>query len=255
MWRGAALGVLCSRMTRDWEVIQGGHVVLIRARIGAPVGVCVPRTPDDDAGRIPFGQHVTTPFCPRRHAMEHEIRRCPLAITRPGLRPLRPRLGDMPCHASGAVECSMPVPTDTHGAPRPHVPSAEEARTPAHISAPASPLSSRSSPPARDSSRLLVLVLWRMSFVLGGPSCGCIPGEPCHSGPCSGMQLGGRWDAGTLGPPAALVMGFPSRVPDTRRRFPFPRLQNLHWRPASLSHAVLDVADSATPSCYSRPGR
>lgn len=68
------------------------------------------------------------------------------------------------------------------------------------------------------------------------------------------MQPRGRWDAG-LGQPAGLVLGFPSRVPVTRLRFPFPRLQNMHWRLASSSHAVLDAADGAPFRCPSHPGR
>lgn len=154
----------------------------------------------------------------------------------------------------------MPVPTDTQGAaPRPHmspVPQRGEAahttHTHAHIRSvtPRSPpLSSRSSPLARDSPRLLVLSLRRPSFA------GCCPvmvppgGSPSRRvvyqvNPVIVARVVGWSTGGTLAP-AALGNGVPSRAPDTRRRFPSPRLQNLHWRPASSSHAGLDVADSA----------
>lgn len=121
------LGILGSRMTRDGGVIRGGHIVLPRARIGASRrGVVSPRPRTTTLAASYSANMSSLPLLPPTTRDEgHSIRHRPPVMTRPGLRPLRPRLDDMACHASGAVERSMPVPTDTHGAPRPHVPSAE----------------------------------------------------------------------------------------------------------------------------------
>lgn len=157
------LGILGSRMTRDGGVIRGGHIVLPRARIGASRrGVVSPRPRTTTLAASYSANMSSLPLLPPTTRDEgHSIRHRPPVMTRPGLRPLRPRLDDigMPCQRRGRTFHARThrypwCPTATR-------PVRRGARTPTRISAPsppASPLSSRSSPPARDSPRLLVLL-------------------------------------------------------------------------------------------------